>query len=247
MIKISANDVKNNRRTCREFYSRVVSMRFSHYISAFCINQNIKANTVTSMMLYSAILCSFFLLTENHLVQVFGALLLFSVNVFDTADGEVARFTGNTSIVGVYYDKVYQILVDIFIFAIISYNQYIYFGEFYYIIPACIFLFFYVIDNYSKEVFKSLHNDTSSKRTQKENCSISYDRKSIVQFFVHITSSNTGFFHLYWFFLLSDYIFNTEYLIQFVFIIYFMVLQVVKTVARQVQMIKILKTNNEDL
>jgi len=240
-MKVTSKDIKENRRMCKEFYSRVVSMKFSHYVSAFCINNGIKPNTITAMMLYSAIFCSFLLLNEEPIFQILGALLLLSVNIFDTSDGEVARYTKNTSSVGVYYDKLYQIIVDILIFLIILYNQYIYFERIIYLIPSLLFLLFYIIDNYSKVVYTILNNKN------KKEVVISYDKTSKLQYFVHITSSNTGFFHLYWIFLLADYIFNTEHIIQFIFITYFMILQIVKTIARQLQIINSLKAHSENM
>lgn len=240
-MKVTSTDIKNNRRMCSEFYSKTVSMKFSHFVSSFCINNKIQPNTVTAMMLYSSFIFAFLLLQDNILLQIVGAFLLFIINIFDTSDGEIARYTTNTSVVGTYYDKLFQILTDILIFTVISYNQYIYFDSIIYTLPLIVYLVFYIIDNYSKEVFAFLKDGNNVNDSKKNKLTISYDKSSKLQLLVHVTSSNTGFFHLYWILLLVDYILNANYIIQFLFIIYFMLLQIVKTIARQYKMIKILK------
>ena len=240
-MKVTAKDIKEHRTKCTEFYSRVISMKLSHYLSAFCIRNNISPNTVTAMMLPATFICVILLLQENFVLQITGAFLLFTVNILDTSDGEVARYTGKNSIVGIYYDKLFQVLADILVFLVIAYNQYKYFGDLIYILPLGIVLLFYIIDNYSKEVFAFLKEGNSLEIAKKTKLAISFDKSSKLQFFAHITSSNTGFFHIYWIFLLVDFILSTNFTLQFIFILYFMLLQVIKTLNRQIKIIKNLK------
>jgi len=240
-MQVSAKDIKNHRNDCSEFYSRFISMRFSAYISAFCINHKVTPNQITAMMLYSVLVCLLFLMSSNYMHHIIGAFLLFSINIFDTSDGEVARYTNKTSNLGIYYDKLFQLVVDLMVFAVVAYNQYLYFGDLLHVIPSVIFIFFYMVDSYFKEFFALLQKESEETDIKNIKLQVSYERKDKLQFFLHITSSNTGFFHLYWVFLLIDYILDTSYIFQFSFIMYLMLLQIVKTVIRQYKIIKILQ------
>lgn len=98
-----------------------------------------------------------------------------------------------------------------------------------------------MVDSYFKEFFALLQKESEETDIKNIKLQVSYERKDKLQFFLHITSSNTGFFHLYWVFLLIDYILDTSYIFQFSFIMYLMLLQIVKTVIRQYKIIKILQ------
>ena len=246
-MKVTPKDIKEERRMCSEFYSRTISMKISHYVSSFCINNHISANAVTSMMLISGLFSAILLLQDSIILQIIGAMSLFIVNIFDTADGEVARFNKKTSIIGIYYDKVFQVIVDILIFLVILYNQYRYFDDFLYTIPLIIIILFYFVDNYSKEVFSFLKEGNNIENAKETKLQISFNQKSKLQFFAHITSSNTAFFHLYWIFLLLDVVFFENFILQFLYLLYYMFLEIIRVINRQKKIIKNLGNTNENM
>jgi phosphatidylglycerophosphate synthase len=239
-VKVTAKDILKTRVECTEFYSKTISNKFSHYISAFCINHNIAPNTITAMMLLSALFCSVLFLQDNLLLNLLGAFLLLSINIFDTSDGEVARYTKKMSLHGIYYDKLFQMLADIMVFSVIGYKQFLFFDTLIYSVPLLMILLFYILDNYSKEIFTQLYSEEDKKNTKSTKLKLSYDHTSKLQFIAHITSSNTGFFHLYWLFLLLDIVMATNFIFQYSYILYFMALQIAKMLQRQKKILTLL-------
>jgi len=232
-MTVSADNIRNSRRVCNEFYSRVISARISPYFSAAFIRMGISANAVTFMMLIAGIIFPLMMLSHNIVVQMTGALCLPLINVFDTSDGEVARYSKATSDLGVYADKVFQLVIDINIYVVVAMLLFRQAGNVYYSVPAVISLLLYMVDIVSKEIFMRM----MSRRPDMENhkAAIRFQKKSILKYFVHITSSNTGICHIIWAILLLDYLVYRGRAVSalFVYTTYLALCQLMKLILRQ--------------
>ncbi len=80
----------------------------------------ITPNYLTSLRLLCGVLAFCFLSTGEYLYGNIGAFFFIVSNLLDHADGELARITGKSSMVGHYYDLASDALVNIFLFLGIS-------------------------------------------------------------------------------------------------------------------------------
>lgn len=63
----------------------------SFFISAFCANRGIKANTITVISLIPALFTGIFLMINNYVFNIVGALLISLWLLLDCVDGNLAR------------------------------------------------------------------------------------------------------------------------------------------------------------
>lgn len=102
------SSIKAN-NTCNEWWSKNFSKLFSPYISSAAYVLHIHQNILTLVMPFLGI-CSIFLSIFTFfsvnvsiaIISFFGLL----VNIFDTSDGELARYKNQSSLYGQYLDKV---------------------------------------------------------------------------------------------------------------------------------------------
>ena len=102
--------------------------------------------------------------------------LLMLINVMDTCDGEVARFTKKTSSYDIYLDYVFQYIVDLILFIVLA-IKFINISKTVSVLTL-IYLIFYLIDSYSESFL--------SAKNEKQNNTI--NSKNILKTFISITS-----------------------------------------------------------
>lgn len=92
------------------WFNRLVTRWFSIYISWLCVKASISANAVTVLMILSGL--AGIALSIPHLLwlNIAGAVLLLFAHFLDCVDGEVARWTGKSSLKGWYLDLVSHVL-----------------------------------------------------------------------------------------------------------------------------------------
>lgn len=102
------SDVKNilHEQNYTEFYSRYFSARFSPLISAACVGSSITPNHLTIMMIPTGLIGGIMFTTGTKIGFMLGGLLFILLNILDAADGELARYTKQTSKFGDYLDRV---------------------------------------------------------------------------------------------------------------------------------------------
>jgi phosphatidylglycerophosphate synthase len=232
-MKVKPSDIKEKRRLCSEFYSRNFSQKVSHYFSALFIRLNFSPNFITLIMLVLIIPISILILSTSYYLFIFGCFLLMLINVMDTSDGEVARFTNKTSSSGIYLDYVFQYIVDLILFIVLA-IKFINISNTVSVL-ILIYLIFYLIDSYSKRSFLSAKNE-------KQNNTI--NSKNILKTFFAITSSNTFIYHSLWIILILDSFQETKVILELYFF-YISIAQMLKTIVRFYLNYNIL--NNENL
>tara|TARA_B100001094_G_C18028871_1_gene719023 strand:- start:21 stop:764 length:744 start_codon:yes stop_codon:yes gene_type:complete len=90
----------------KEFYSHYFTGIFSPYLAAVFVGTRITPNQLTLAMIPCGIIGTIMLISGNTLVALFGALCYVFLNILDASDGELARFTNQTSVFGDYLDRV---------------------------------------------------------------------------------------------------------------------------------------------
>ena len=209
-------DIRAKRKVCTEYYSRVFSSRVSIYISAFCISKGISANTITKLMFLFGLLSVGVFWVDSIIFKILSLWGMIIFNILDTVDGEIARYKNETSTEGIFYDRLFQYIVDLLLFASMAYYILIEYGIGIVFAFWLIFLFFFILDIFTKNLYELLSN--------RNPIGISYDRQSIIQRIAHATSSNTAIYHIYWILIVADYLFAlltgiTHGYMQFIFII----------------------------
>ncbi len=100
-------------------YCYVVQRRISLYITAFCAQRGITANTATGIDMVLAVLAAFFL-SQGYYVA--GAILIQLFGIWSCVDGEIARLTKTTSSLGDFYDTMTDRTAEFLIIAGLYYS-----------------------------------------------------------------------------------------------------------------------------
>ena len=179
-------EVKSSRNICNEFYSRVVSQKVSHYFSSLFIILKVSPNTITYLMGIFIIPISIGLYFSSDFLSIFFAFSLLLINIFDTSDGEVARFLNKTSLKGIFYDKFFQIFADTILLFSLTMKFFNYSNKLIFTL-IFIYLLVYFLNTYLKRL-SEIYLDASDKISKKGN----------LKSFISNISSNTFFFHTLW-------------------------------------------------
>jgi phosphatidylglycerophosphate synthase len=100
------------RRSGEHWAGRLYMRRISVYVTAPLARTRVTPNQVTAVMVAAGV-CAGGLLAVGGLGGALGALVLIQLYMLlDCCDGELARWTGRTSIAGVYADRVGHYLTD---------------------------------------------------------------------------------------------------------------------------------------
>jgi len=95
-------DRRSGEHWAGRLYMREISLRCDPYL----VNTRISPNQLTHLMVVAGVLAGAALLVPGLAGALLGALLIQLYLLLDCVDGEVARWRGQTSITGVYLDRV---------------------------------------------------------------------------------------------------------------------------------------------
>ncbi|OEV03955.1 CDP-alcohol phosphatidyltransferase family protein [Streptomyces oceani] len=95
-------DRRSGEHWAGRLYMREISLRCDPYL----VNTRVTPNQLTHLMVVAGVLAGAALLLPGLLGAVLGAVLIQIYLLLDCVDGEVARWRGQTSITGVYLDRV---------------------------------------------------------------------------------------------------------------------------------------------
>jgi phosphatidylglycerophosphate synthase len=95
-------DRRSGEHWAGRLYMRELSLRCDPYL----VNTRITPNQLTYLMVVAGVLAGAALLVPGFVGALLGALLIQLYLLLDCVDGEVARWRGQTSITGVYLDRV---------------------------------------------------------------------------------------------------------------------------------------------
>ena len=100
------------RNSGEHWAGRLYVRRFSPYATRLLLRLGLSPNAVTWLMIASGVLAAL-LLTLPGVVPVVGAVLAIQLQILlDCSDGEMARWTGRSSVAGVYLDRLGHYLTE---------------------------------------------------------------------------------------------------------------------------------------
>ena len=94
------------RRSGEHWAGRLYMRRISLYATRFFLVLGLSPNQLTGLMILAGVAAGFALLIPGLTGAILAAVLVQVYLLLDCSDGEVARFTGRTSVTGVYLDRV---------------------------------------------------------------------------------------------------------------------------------------------
>jgi phosphatidylglycerophosphate synthase len=146
---------------------------------------------------------------SSDFLSIVFAFSLVLINIFDTSDGEVARFSNKTSLKGVFYDKFFQIFADTILLFSLTMKFFNYSNKLIFTL-IFIYLIVYFLNTYLKRL-SEIYLDASDK----------ISKKGCLKSFLSNISSNTFFFHTLWLlFVLKMYLKSS--LFDIIAILYFL-------------------------
>jgi len=111
---------------------------YSIYFTWVFVKLGISANAVTFMMIPLGLIGAALLVPHVLWLNILGLCFLMLAIVFDCVDGEVARWTGKSSIRGLYLDFVYHVLCHSLLYILCALHLYVWQGELKYLLLAFI-------------------------------------------------------------------------------------------------------------
>lgn len=95
-----------DRRNEEHWAGRLYMRALSPYLSTWFVRRGIAPNTVTLLMIVCGVLAGVIVAFGGLWSAVLAALLIQLYLLLDCSDGEVARFTGRTSVAGIFLDRI---------------------------------------------------------------------------------------------------------------------------------------------
>jgi phosphatidylglycerophosphate synthase len=116
-------NIKTLRKICQEsrkaadtWHGIHIARPISIYITRLFLLWNISANTVTLLFTLIGIIAAVCFFLGTNKFMIIGALLLQFWYILDHVDGEIARYKKETSLTGVYFDRISHYIVQPLIF-----------------------------------------------------------------------------------------------------------------------------------
>ena len=110
--------------TAAPLYAKVVSHRITPFLVYASLKLNLKPDQVTLISLVIGWVASFLFIFPSREMVLIAALGLEGYYLFDSVDGQLARYTGQTSKTGAFFDVLLNYLVHPLPFVFIGLNQY---------------------------------------------------------------------------------------------------------------------------
>ena len=208
------------------------------------------ANAVTYLMWIVGIAGGVCLIYPDWSTRLIGCILLFLINVLDTSDGEVARYLDTCSPFGVILDKIVHFTTNQVIYFCFAFGLYLESANELWVLLGFGLIFVTTSDDILKELF-TVQAANSSENAKKTKLQLSYNKSSLLQFFVSISFANTGFYHLFGIFVLLDLIIpNTagqRFFFEIAYVLIYLFVNLVKVLIRYKKIQKLTRNNHADL
>lgn len=124
-----ANEIKRYRTPTRIRTRFLPALLFAYwvspYLSALCVKKRMIPNTITLLMIPTALTASFLFSINNFFCKIIGALLFHIWFAIDMSDGQVARFTSTFSKYGEELDYIVHHVCHVFFIVSFLINIYV--------------------------------------------------------------------------------------------------------------------------
>lgn len=182
----------------KEFYSRHFSGKFSPYVAAAFVGTPVTPNHLTALMVPSGIVGGIMLSFGTPLGFTIGSLLFVLLNILDAADGELARYTEQTSEFGDYLDRVAHYMTNTALIMGLGIGLYLQTGHVL-LIPLTFLANSAIIgDDAIRDLLVTcgLQGCTTRENTRKSLKSKSKISLGVIGNIVNTITSNLGIFHI---------------------------------------------------
>jgi phosphatidylglycerophosphate synthase len=182
----------------KEFYSRIFSGKLSPFIAAACVGTGITPNHITALMIPTGITGGIVLSLGTPWGFLAGGVLFVLVNILDAADGELARYTKQTSDFGDYLDRVAHYMTNTSIVMGLGIGLYVETGHGF-LLPLMFLTNSAIIgDDAIRDLLvtcglQKSEGDTSDRKLLKLRTKISMGTLGAV---IHALTSNVAMFHI---------------------------------------------------
>ena len=105
-------------------WSERITRSFSIYFTIPLIKLNLSPNQVSLLSVVVGFIGCFLLLSASKYVIFFGAILLIVWDALDCSDGEIARYNEESSLTGLYVDRMAGLIVGVAQYVFIGYLVY---------------------------------------------------------------------------------------------------------------------------
>jgi len=155
----------------QSWYAREIIFKISVYLTRFIVIFPVTGNQITTLMIFAGLTSGLLFWTGKLIYFLTGAICLQLFFLLDCVDGEVARYRGESSLTGTYFDGVSHYLVHPFIFFSIGLGLFNCNGKFSVLLLGCLAAFGSIINDIIADLrFKALviklltAGDSSDKR-----------------------------------------------------------------------------------
>ncbi len=104
--------------------SEAINRKFSIYITAILIHTSLTANQVSFIAMCFGLLGSVFLVLSSPILALVGGFFFLLGEVLDCCDGEIARYRKQSSLTGLYIDRMTGLIVGAFQYVFVGYMVY---------------------------------------------------------------------------------------------------------------------------
>ena len=182
----------------KEFYSRVFSGKLSPFIAAACVGTGITPNHLTALMIPIGIAGGIVLSLGTPLGFVLGGLFFVLLNILDSADGELARYTKQTSDFGDYLDRLAHYMTNTAIVMGLGMGLYTETGNVYLVVLMFLANSAIIGDDALRDLLvtcglQKSKGGTDARKSLKSQTKLSF---GILGSVVNTLTSNVGMFHI---------------------------------------------------
>jgi len=215
------------------FFTRYISAS----ISALIVKTKITPNQISYSMFFFGLIGAYFFSLGAYSGYFLGGLFYIFLNIADTVDGEVARYTKRVSNFGDYLDRLVHYITNSAMIIGLGIGVFINTNENLFLYIFTIFLLLYLVDDLSRDLLISCGIvQNKNRKSAKEKLSIT--RKNNLIKFAILTASTSGFWHLIVIISLIDYyafslgLLSSPYFVIYLYLGYFLFINLVKTILR---------------
>jgi phosphatidylglycerophosphate synthase len=181
----------------KEFYSRIFSGKISPLIAAVCCGTFITPNHLTLLMIPVGIAGGISLSLGSEIGFITGGLLFVFLNILDAADGELARYTNQTSDFGDYLDRIAHYMTNCALIIGFGFGLYAKEHEFYILCLTIVATSAIVGDDALRDLLVTCGIQKKDKNTSrkliKQETKVSLGRFTVA---IGAVTSNVAMFHL---------------------------------------------------
>lgn len=195
-------------QTCSEFYTKIFSRHFSYQITAFLSFLPVTPNQLTLFMFPLGILAGMFFSFGTIQSMLIGGIFTILLNLFDTIDGELARFQKKSSVHGDYLDRLAHYVTNTVIIIGFGYGLGQYFKDDFILAIGIFSAIIVIFDDASRDLLVTCGLQKLAKERKEKKKVTKIKAPKAILILGQLIGSNTALFHLIPFWALMSLLFD---------------------------------------